>query len=399
MRFQHYGKRSFRLLSALLLGMLTLTGCADTAQTAQNNAGNVNAAVQPAGEKETKELIPFSLGYLPSTGHLLYFVAKEEGFFEEQGLDVSLSNFDGNTDIVMAVESGKLDAAAIGSTSSIAYIAQGANLQIIGGIMKEGHALVVKPELVEGVAPEDYSLELLKGKTIANVDKGITDIIYRYVFEHNLGWEIGKDVYFETMQSAGLETLLNKDIDAVSVYTPFRAIAEQKGYVILDYSGQNEPFNDHPCCRNLASKALIEEHPERYVAYLKALIKAYRFYQENHDQTCADIAKYCDTDLDIINGETYGKYISSTPDPETKAVWIWYDALLSGGYIEEFDLESAINTDLYLQALQEIAAEEPEEPLWQELLTHFDAFNINYTREDYFDIYDDEWNYVGGAET
>ena len=385
MRFKHSGKRVISLLTASVISVVMVTSCSNKSQEKSNS--------------KSKDLIPFSLGYLPSTGHLLYFVAKEEGFFEDEGLDVSLSNFDGNTDIVMSVASGKLDAAAIGSTSSIAYISQGADLQIIGGIMKEGHALVVKPELVKDVDPKDYSLELLKGKTIANVDKGITDIVYRYVFEHNLGWEIGKDVYFENMQSAGLETLLNKDIDAVTVYTPFRAIAEQKGYVILDYSGQNEPFNDHPCCRNLASKTLIEEHPERYVAYLRALIKAYKFYQENQDKTCKDIAKYCDTDLDIIKGETYGKYISSTPDPETKAVWVWYDALLSGGYIEEFDLESAINTDLYKQALEEISAEEPEEQFWKDMQDHFEEYNVNYTREDFFDIYDDNWNYTGGAKS
>lgn len=385
MRFKNSVKKILSLLTASVISVTMLTSCSGKEQGKSNS--------------KSKDLIPFSLGYLPSTGHLLYFVAKEEGFFEEEGLDVSLSNFDGNTDIVMSVASGKLDAAAIGSTSSIAYISQGADLQIIGGIMKEGHALVVKPELVKGVDPKDYSLELLKGKTIANVDKGITDIVYRYVFEHNLGWEIGKDVYFETMQSAGLETLLNKDIDAVSVYTPFRTIAEQKGYVILDYSGQNEPFNDHPCCRNLASKTLIEEHPERYVAYLRALLKAYKFYQENQDKTCKDIAKYCDTGLDIIKGETYGKYISSTPDPETKAVWVWYDALLSGGYIEEFDLESAINTDLYKQALEEISAENPNEQFWKDMLEHFEEYNVNYTREDYFDIYDDDWNFVGGANS
>ena len=125
----------------------------------------------------------------------------------------------------------------------------------------------------------------------------------------------------------------------------------------------------------------------------------YKFYQENEDETCEDIAKYCDTDIDLIRSETYGKYISSTPDPELKAIWIWYDALLSGGYIEEFDLAASVNTDLYLQALKEISEAEPDEQLWKDLLKHFDEFNVNYTREDYFDIYDDNWKFTGGAKS
>lgn len=397
MKFRNLFRKNTALLAAAVVSSLFLAGCSGETEI-NTETQKFNSGSKETAKTSKSELVPFKLGYLPSTGHLLYFVAKEEGFFEEEGLDVSLSNFDGNTEIVMSVESGKLDAAAIGSTSCINYIAQGAKLQIIGGIMKEGHALVVKPELVEGVDPKDYSLELLRGKTIANVNLGITDIVYRNVFE-NMGWEIGKDVYFENLESAGLESLLNNSIDAVSVYTPFRALAEKKGYVIINYSGQNEPFGDHPCCRNLASTELIEQHPERYISYLKALIKAYKFYQENEDETCEDIAKYCDTDIDLIRSETYGKYISSTPDPELKAIWIWYDALLSGGYIEEFDLAASVNTDLYLQALKEISEAEPDEQLWKDLLKHFDEFNVNYTREDYFDIYDDNWKFTGGAKS
>ena len=58
-----------------------------------------------------------------------------------------------------------------------------------------------------------------------------------------------------------------------------------------------------------------------------------------------------------------------------------------------------MNTDLYLQALKEISEAEPDEQLWKDLLKHFDEFNINYTREDYFDIYDDNWNFTGGAKS
>jgi len=37
-----------------------------------------------------RELKKFKVGYLASPGHVLYFVAKEKGFFEEEGLDVEL---------------------------------------------------------------------------------------------------------------------------------------------------------------------------------------------------------------------------------------------------------------------------------------------------------------------
>ena len=346
------------------------------------------------GKSKDSDLIDFKLGYLPSTGHLLYFVAKEEGFFEEEGLNVELSNFDGNSNIVMAVEAGKLDAAAIGAGTSISYIQQGAQCTIIGGMMTEGAALVVKPELVEGIDPADYSLELFKGKHLAGSKNGWVDTIYRKAFQ-DMGWEVGVDVFIDYSDTADLSSLLNASVDGVVVYTPFRALAEKQGYVVLVQNGEITPFQNYPCCRNLTSTALLKEHPERYVAFQRALIKAYKFYQENHEETVADIAKYCDTDIDLIRNETYGEHISSIPDPDTKAIWVWYDDMLYMGYIDEFDLESAIDPTTYKQALDQLAAENPEEQIYQDLLKHYDEFNVNYTREDYFDLYDDEWNYIG----
>ena len=43
--------------------------------------------------QSVKEQIPFTLGYLTTTSHLLAFIAKEEGYFAEEGLDVELIPF------------------------------------------------------------------------------------------------------------------------------------------------------------------------------------------------------------------------------------------------------------------------------------------------------------------
>ena len=43
--------------------------------------------------QSVKEQIPFTLGYLTTTSHLLAFIAKEEGYFAEEGLDVELSKY------------------------------------------------------------------------------------------------------------------------------------------------------------------------------------------------------------------------------------------------------------------------------------------------------------------
>ncbi len=368
------------LLTVALLTVALLTGCgtktsteteSTPAGTAGQTAGTTQAEAEPAAKKH------FSIGYLPSTGHLLYFVAKEEGFFEAEGLDAELQLFDSNNNMLSSLESGKLDAGALGSTEVVSYLQQGYDLTQIGGIMTEGHALLVKPEIVEGVDKADYSLELLRGKRIAVVPLGTQDIVWRIGFRE-AGLEVGKDVEFVDVESgtAAFAALNNADIDGALVFTPFRAQGVNDGYVILNYSGEIEGFEKHPCCRNIAETEKIKEDPDAYKAYLKALIQAYKFYQENQDKTVEDIVKYVSVDADLIRQETYGEHISSYPDPDKKTIVEWKDHMVDLGYFEDFDIAAHVNTDLYKSALDAVIQEHPDDAaFYEEMVKHYQEYD------------------------
>ncbi len=84
-----------RILAALFAATLTLTafaGCntASSDSTSENSA-SASTAKESGTEaaKATLEKTSFNLGHLNSTAHLLGFVAKEEGYFEEEGLKSS----------------------------------------------------------------------------------------------------------------------------------------------------------------------------------------------------------------------------------------------------------------------------------------------------------------------
>ena len=381
--------RTAALFIAAILSAVALTACSGSSSSNDDTVGNTNSTAAPAAESKaetaaqaeeeatTAELKHFSIGYLPSTGHLLYFVAKEEGFFEAEGLDAELQLFDSNNNMLSSLESGKLDAGALGSTEVVSYLQQGYDLTQIGGIMTEGHALLVKPEIVEGVDPEDYSLELLRGKRIAVVPLGTQDIVWRIGFRE-AGLDVGTDVEFVDVESgtAAFAALNNADIDGALVFTPFRAQGVNDGYVILDYSGEIEGFEKHPCCRNIAETEKINADPDVYKAYLKALIQAYKFYQENQDETVEDIVKYVSVDPDIIRQETYGEHISSYPDPDKKTIVEWKDHMVDLGFFEDFDIESHVNTELYKSALDEVISEHPEDvDFYADMVTHYEEYD------------------------
>ncbi len=67
------------IISGLVAGAfaLTLAGC--------GNSGTTNTVSSEAAANLEKT--NFNVGYLNSTAHLLAFVAQEEGFFQEEGLN------------------------------------------------------------------------------------------------------------------------------------------------------------------------------------------------------------------------------------------------------------------------------------------------------------------------
>lgn len=321
--------RTAALFIAAILSAVALTACSGSSSSNDDTVGNTNSTATPAAESKaetaaqteeeatTAELKHFSIGYLPSTGHLLYFVAKEEGFFEAEGLDAELQLFD------------------------------------------------------------SYSLELLRGKRIAVVPLGTQDIVWRIGFRE-AGLDVGTDVEFVDVESgtAAFAALNNADIDGALVFTPFRAQGVNDGYVILDYSGEIEGFEKHPCCRNIAETENINADPDAYKAYLKALIQAYKFYQENQDETVEDIVKYVSVDPDIIRQETYGEHISSYPDSDKKTIVEWKDHMVDLGFFEDFDIESHVNTELYKSALDEVISEHPEDvDFYADMVTHYEEYD------------------------
>ena len=219
--------------------------------------------------------LPNSIGHLPATGHILYFIAYEEGYFKDEGLDVTLTQFSNNTDELSVLESGKIDVAPINATNLINFIAEGHDLQSIGGVMNDGHALVVSPEIVKGVDPKDYSLDLLKGKTVV-LQKGSTyDIEFRIALKE-AGFDLDKDIRIENTESGttAFASLQSAEVDGSAIYAPFRQKAIDQGCVPLLYCDEIDYF-DHPiCCRNVAVSDKVEGSPETYRSFTRAMIRA-----------------------------------------------------------------------------------------------------------------------------
>ncbi|MGN0621404.1 MAG: ABC transporter substrate-binding protein [Porcipelethomonas sp.] len=363
------------LLAITLLS--SLTACSNTNGNNSSSGGESSQAAQDnSNGGYALEKTDFNLGYLNSTAHLLAFVAQEEGYFKEEGLNVTLTQFSSAAELVNGLESEKLDVAFIGSVPTLTFQSQGHDITIFGGAMTNGHGYVIKPEYTEGV--DNVDINILKGRNVASVKNSVQDAELQILLK-DAGIEIGEGddkvniVYFDSQKDA-YAALQNKTIDAASVYSPYASLAKGQGYEVVYYCSDEEALKNQPCCRQVASTSALNASPNAYTAFERALIKAYKFSQENEDGTIKDVQKYIDIEEDYIRTEVYGGSAISSPDPDKQGTLTLKDTIVELGYTDDYDIEPFYNTEIYQSALNSLLTENSGNEVYQSLQEHFNEY-------------------------
>ena len=316
----------------------------------------------------TKEI---RLGYLPTSGHALTFVAKEQGFFADQGLDVQLSLFPNSADGYNALTAGKLDIIAMGSTAPAVYIAKGNDLKYIGGLMGEGAAAVVKQDR----AAEFGSINDFSGKTIATVRMSTGDVVFRNAMhEAGIDWE--KDVTIQELKSPSIvmDAVKTSKADVGIVWLPYQQISESQGLKVVLNSDTFSP--EHPCCRFVVSAATLKNDRDSLVNFETALIQAYDYIKTNPDESVKDVQKYVDFDRTVIADSIFSEHFNFSPDPNKKAIEMWWEMMNDIGFIDsDEDIDEHIDTTVYKEALDNLISEQPDNENFHDLLEVYGANN------------------------
>jgi NitT/TauT family transport system substrate-binding protein len=357
------------LSATLVLGAAGLAGC-----SSEGASSSSASSTSSTSQSQTQQLTDFNLGYLNSTAHVLAFVAQEEGFFADEGLNVTLTQFSSGTELVSALEAEKLNAAFIGSVPAIVSQANGHDVSIFGGAMTNGHGYVIDSKYTEGL--ESWDVTILKGKTVAVPRTTVQELELLQVLDY-YGLTYAEDdsadvklVYFESQKDA-YSALANAEIDAASCYSPYTAIAVDAGYSIVYRCSDEEIFADQPCCRQVALTSALEADPDTYEAFERALIRAYEFYKSNTEQTVADVKTYIDIPDDQIDFELYEGYADSNPDPAYIATSSLKDDAVAMGYTTDYDISKYYNTTIYENALDSLLAEDSSNATFTQLKEHF----------------------------
>ena len=311
-----------------------------------------------------------TFGYLPVTGHAKIFIAKEEGYFKSEGLDVTLAEFANSADGLSALRAGKLDVGAFGTTAPLVHISKGAELSIIGGIMGEDAAIVTTVEN----AAKIKSVGDLKGKKIATVRLATGDAVLRGALDANgIDWK--KDITLFELKNppAVIEAIKSNQVDAGVIWGPYDITAENQGLKVVIRTKDLAP--GHPCCRVTVQKKSLNDS-EKWTALIRALLRAEKFSKENKNKTIEHISKYVKLDKSILEKAFYSPNLDQSSDPNVKGVNDFWKTMVANGFVEsDLKIHNFINVDLYSSALDSLSKANPKEEYWQKLINEFKERN------------------------
>ena len=338
------------LTVAMLGGALAACGGGDTTSTPSGNTGT------PAGNSETPtvETVDINVGYMPNYGGLWSLMtAKEKGFFEEEGLNVTMTQFEDGPTIIAAMENGSVNFGYIGQGAHKLCVQGNATIIALSHI-SNGDALIGGP----GIS----TVEDLKGKVVAySSGTSSEDILRNALTAHNMTMD---DIQAMDMDAPSIVTaMMSGGVDACATWSP-NSLTILEGMEGTTKLADNMTFSDTTVSLAswIATPKYLEENRDVTVRFVRALMKAMDYAADGNYE---EVAQWCATqaaldydtmynqrgDADWLTGK---EVVDGVADGTVKGYYeLQQKNLLDGGSITEEDVcpvEDYVDFDLMTEA-------------------------------------------------
>jgi NitT/TauT family transport system substrate-binding protein len=229
------------------------------------------------------ELKPYKVGFNAWIGSIAFFVAKEKGFFKDEGLDVQPKSFSSPGDGLTPLLTGDLDA-VLSTADSVITVLDKAPGQLrvvyLTDTSSGADAILAKKDI--------GGIKAMKGRKVAATLGQCNQLLLEKALEK--AGLTDKDIELVNMNpdDAGSAFAAGK-IDVAVTWEPWitKVSGEKKGHVI--FSSQETP-NLILDVLAISSKTADKKGAETR-AFLKALNRGYEFVQKNTDEATVVAAK------------------------------------------------------------------------------------------------------------
>lgn len=335
-----------KLLILLLMTVLALFGC-----QSQSEGNNSNENVSETSTQKELKKVSVVLDWTPNTNHTGLYVAKENGYFEEQGLDVEII-MPGDAGADQLIASGNADFGVSVQESITQARTQGVPIVSIAAIIQHNTSGFASPAELNITSPKDF-----EGKTYGGWGSPIEQAIIDTLMSVENA-DINK-LEIINAGDADFFTMANQGIDFAWVFYGWTGIeAELRGEEInmvylTDYSEKLDYYT--PVLAT--NEKMISENPEIVKGFVTAASKGYQFAIDNPEEA-ASILSSAVPELDaelVVESQKWlsSKYQDDAPRWGEQKLEVWRNYanwMEDNGFLEgEFDPEKAFTNEFLPQ--------------------------------------------------
>ena len=217
------------------------------------------------------------------------YVAINQGFFKENGIDIELSTGQGADAVMTAVLSNQCDIGFAGPEASIYVYNEGKEdyCQVFAQMTKkDGSFLVARNDT------DNFSWQDLKGKTVIPGRKGgVPYMTFEYVLRKNglnpsTDLVLDDSIKFDLMAGA----FSSGNADYVTLFEPTASATEEqgKGYIVASVG---EASGEIPYTAYFAKKSYIANNEDTIQKFTNAIYKGQKWVKEHSSKEIAEAIK------------------------------------------------------------------------------------------------------------
>ncbi|WP_181148267.1 MULTISPECIES: ABC transporter substrate-binding protein [unclassified Arthrobacter] len=256
-----------------------------------------------------EDLLSFDWG-VPAASYLALYVAQDQGYFQDEGLDPSFQSFTTGAPLLAALESDSLDIATTGLATVFA-LGKGIDIRFI---TFEGDAAAVEG-LVAREGGAVATLEDIAGGAPVAVPTGTCAQVSAYYAMESLGKDYSDLNAVDIAPNLYANALTSESIDAGFSWSPYLVELERNGHNIIGWDEEWVPGGGSCPETHIGRSAFLEEHPEVGSKIVRAVKRAWQDIRDDESVAVAALASRLSISEEIAS-EVVARYVAAQPTSE-----------------------------------------------------------------------------------
>lgn len=321
-------------------------------------------------------------------------LAEELGYFKEEGVKVNTKAI-GGINALTAISEGQLDILNTGFIPDLSALIGGADLVFFGGTAVEGGAIIANKNVAKNYKNAQGKIDFTN---LEDAKIGLQ--------RNESSWVVARQYVLENYPSVDLDVVETESDSHTHYFAEFTDVqqavasgsidlgflpyeyafkAQEAGLDIEILAKAGELIPNYVCCREVTSKTTYEAKYDAIVAYERARIRAWEYYENpaNRSKVVEILAKHSGNEKDYVENYLFGGATKLSADPNKSGIISYFEAVKNAGVFSSLDpdavaavvLADHVDTTAYKAALDSLIAEDGSNTFYQQTLTLYNQYN------------------------